>query len=111
MYPAVFTVWFYANRAAIAEKYCVNKSRPMLHCDGNCYLAKKIQAAEERQNREQQAGIKNVWVEVMPCLLQDSHAVLPVANHLHVQFSAGDESYVATPYLSGVFRPPGSIVA
>ena len=42
---------FYANRAEITARYCVNKARPMLHCDGKCYFAKQLKKQEERQNK------------------------------------------------------------
>jgi hypothetical protein len=37
----------------IIKNYCVNKSRPELHCDGKCYLAKQIQKTQKQD--EQQA--------------------------------------------------------
>jgi hypothetical protein len=42
------------NKADIIENFCVNKSKPMLNCDGKCYLAQQLQAEKER--RDQQAG-------------------------------------------------------
>jgi uncharacterized protein (UPF0305 family) len=41
---------YYANPAAFAEK-CVNKARPMMHCNGKCQVMKKIQE-EERKEKE-----------------------------------------------------------
>lgn len=38
------TVLYYQlNIDYIVEKYCVNKERPQLKCNGKCYLAKKLQ--------------------------------------------------------------------
>jgi hypothetical protein len=42
---------FYANQKTIAATLCENKDKPLLHCDGKCVLAKKIQ---QTQNKEQQ---------------------------------------------------------
>jgi len=41
---------YYANPAAFA-KSCVNKARPMMHCNGRCQVMKKIQE-EERKEKE-----------------------------------------------------------
>jgi len=30
-------------------KYCVNKARPKLHCNGKCQLAKKIKEEEKKE--------------------------------------------------------------
>ena len=42
---------FVFNRAAITQQYCVNKARPLLHCDGKCYFAKQLKRQEERQSK------------------------------------------------------------
>jgi len=42
---------YYTNRAAY-EKYCINKARPRLHCNGQCQLAKKLKAEEERDKKD-----------------------------------------------------------
>ena len=44
---------FYANRSDIALKYCVNKNKPMLHCNGHCFL---IKALKKEQQQEQALG-------------------------------------------------------
>jgi hypothetical protein len=107
-YPAGFTVWFYANRAAIAKQYCINKKRPMLHCDGKCYLARKIQAAEDEQNREANTT-RNVWVEAVPFILSEISLEVPSV----LSFEKQHHPFVMKPYgcayLQSVFRPPGVV--
>jgi len=42
------------NKAEITRKYCENKAKPMLNCNGKCYLAKQLakeQAKEEQSNK------------------------------------------------------------
>ncbi|HEY0298923.1 MAG TPA: hypothetical protein VGB84_06860 [Arachidicoccus sp.] len=41
---------FYANRSEIALKYCVNKDKPMMHCNGNCFLGKLLKKEQQREN-------------------------------------------------------------
>ncbi len=41
---------FYANRSEIALKYCVNKNKPMLNCNGNCFLGKLLKKEQQREN-------------------------------------------------------------
>ncbi|MET6998594.1 hypothetical protein [Chitinophaga defluvii] len=31
------------NKAYITNTFCVNKDKPQLHCDGQCYLQKQLQ--------------------------------------------------------------------
>lgn len=34
--------FFLINQKQIAEKYCVNKEKPILKCHGSCYLKKEL---------------------------------------------------------------------
>jgi len=40
------------NQAELTAKYCVNKAKPMLKCNGKCYLAKQLKKQEEQEKSE-----------------------------------------------------------
>lgn len=46
VYQFSWDIWFRINQEAIAEQHCENKDKPVLKCDGKCYLAKQLQKAE-----------------------------------------------------------------
>ncbi|GAA4471108.1 hypothetical protein GCM10023189_61000 [Nibrella saemangeumensis] len=48
----IILAWFSINQPYIARTLCENRSRPQLHCDGQCVLAKKLKAADERAARD-----------------------------------------------------------
>jgi hypothetical protein len=41
------------NKAEITRKYCENKAKPMLNCNGKCHLAKQL---VEQQKQEEQSN-------------------------------------------------------
>lgn len=45
-------MYYNANREYIARVLCENRDRPQLHCDGKCYLAKKLKAQQDKQDKE-----------------------------------------------------------
>ncbi len=45
MYYLSCLAYYEFNINSIVEKYCVNKNKPELHCDGKCYLAKQLNKA------------------------------------------------------------------
>ena len=55
---------FTLNQAAITARYCVNKARPSLHCDGKCYFAKQLKKQEERESKS--AGPLKERLEMLP---------------------------------------------
>ncbi|RZS72247.1 hypothetical protein EV199_4163 [Pseudobacter ginsenosidimutans] len=50
-HKAIIVIDFYRNQEYIAKNLCENRFRPMLHCDGHCLLAKKLQQAEKKEQR------------------------------------------------------------
>jgi hypothetical protein len=44
--------WYYLDYQIQKKEYvkrCVNKARPMLHCNGKCQLMKKIEAQQKKE--------------------------------------------------------------
>lgn len=46
-------MYYQLNIDSIVEKYCVNKERPMLKCNGKCYLSSQLQLNGKSQETEQ----------------------------------------------------------
>lgn len=44
-----FIIHYELNKREITMKYCVNKDKPWMHCDGKCYLRKELKE-EGRKN-------------------------------------------------------------
>ena len=49
---------YYTNPAAFA-KNCVNKARPMMHCNGKCQMMKKLQQEEQQEKQDTQRKADN----------------------------------------------------
>jgi len=43
---------FELNQQYITKAFCVNKDKPQLHCNGQCYLRKKLKQAEEKEQKQ-----------------------------------------------------------
>lgn len=51
MSRGIIVLSYFTNKKAY-ERYCVNKARPQLHCDGKCQVAQKIKQEEERDQKD-----------------------------------------------------------
>ena len=38
------------NKADITKKFCENKAKPMMHCNGKCHLKKQLQKQDKKEN-------------------------------------------------------------
>jgi hypothetical protein len=62
----VLVVQFALNQKRITEQYCVNKARPQLHCDGKCYLARRLHKAGAGERKAPAAALAKMKYEVLP---------------------------------------------
>ena len=51
----------------IVKYLCINRDKPQLHCDGKCYLAKRIAAAQEQEQRQAERDFFQKLLEVVAC--------------------------------------------
>jgi hypothetical protein len=100
----VLVVDYQLNKARITELYCVNKAKPMLHCNGKCHLAKQLRKAEGGDKKAPELLAK-VKYEVLPmaALLLPQPQRWPLAARPYARPAL--TRYVAVPG-RGVFRPP-----
>ncbi|MEI8060308.1 MAG: hypothetical protein WCG67_09130 [Ferruginibacter sp.] len=54
---AIIQLGYAVNPAAFA-KYCVNKAKPKLHCNGKCQMMKKIR--EEEKKEQENVALKTI---------------------------------------------------
>jgi hypothetical protein len=97
---------FAVNQAAITAKYCVNKARPRLHCDGKCYLARQLHRAENGHPKAPASNLAAVKFEVVApgsFQLPPLERVSWAAALRYAPLAARPDA--AAP-LGGVFHPP-----
>jgi hypothetical protein len=97
---------FAVNQAAITAKYCVNKARPRLHCDGKCYLARQLHRAENGHPKAPAGTLAAVKFEVVApsgLLLMPPKWAGWAAALRYAPLAARPDA--AAP-LGGVFHPP-----
>jgi len=93
---------FELNKSYIATKLCENRNRPWMHCNGKCYLMKKIKQAEDKQNNAERESQKN--------LVQESYcdAILEVKFYTQLlQVIAIPNNRIELPQgHNAIFQPP-----
>ena len=57
---AIILVSYYTNTSSYA-KNCINKAKPILHCNGKCQMMKKLKEEDkkDKQNPERKSEVKN----------------------------------------------------
>lgn len=100
-------VWFYINQQEIAAEKCENKAKPMMHCDGKCYLAKQLKKLEEKEKNHHSKRNPFQKIEKVELL---QHMVF-TAFYFNGNANSEKEIYTyketySNKHLNAVFRPP-----
>jgi len=90
------------NKNYIAAKLCENRNKPWLHCNGKCYLMKKIKQAEEKQNASERETQKNL---VQESICEDTPQVTFFTQLIRVIAIPNNRIELPDGY-NAIFRPP-----
>lgn len=96
---------FKLNQSYITAKLCENRDKPFLHCNGRCYLIKKIRQAEDKQNNPESQAQKNLFQDVYFVTNFFHNSTLWSVGIENAFPSAGNCGKQAGTFLS-TFRPP-----
>jgi hypothetical protein len=93
------------NKSYITEVYCVNKNKPWMHCNGHCFLMKKLRQAEEKEKQQRTGQQEKFQEAIFPI-----HQSIPFFNTLSlIEFPRSwSGSPVNIPLL--IFHPPPPVL-
>lgn len=101
----VLVVDYALKQATITARFCVNKARPAMRCNGKCYFAKQLRQQQEREN--QLPNPLKERLEMLPlgvaCLVPPRPATYPAVA---VRYGPAPVPAVPVLGLRGIFRPP-----
>jgi len=93
---------FFLNRSYIAKNLCINRDKPMLHCNGKCYLQKKL---KEQQKQDQSPVSKTERFDVQPFFIPE---IISLQNTVAVfqptYFIKNENKLSSFPHF--IFHPP-----
>lgn len=97
--------YFQINKEYITRVLCENRDKPQLHCDGKCYLAKRLKAQQDKHDKETTERVQQTSLIQLFCESHFSFDFAPFVGLTHRQlFIYLIASYKAP--IHGLFRPP-----
>ncbi|QNK61176.1 hypothetical protein H7F33_11385 [Pedobacter sp. PAMC26386] len=93
---------FEMNQGYIAKELCVNKDKPQLHCNGKCYLMKKLKQAEEKEQKQDR--------QFQKIQLQEAIVSVPFVfkqySFIDINLCIPLRTGVPVAQLNSIFHPP-----
>jgi hypothetical protein len=92
------------NRTFISNTLCVNKEKPEMHCEGKCYLNKKL----KQDKQDQQAPVsKNEQLTIQPFFVPELFSLPGTVFLTNPTFFIKDEG-LAYSSSNSIFHPPSA---
>ena len=98
--------YYRVNQDYIAKNLCENRDKPMLNCNGQCYLAKQLKAAEEKEQKSNSERLEKMPEVVLsfqafePIFTVPLIAIHAIENHFSFQ------EFTPSTAAKGFFHPP-----
>ena len=96
------------NKEYIARVLCENRNRPELHCDGKCYLARRLKAQQDRQDKETTERVQHTPSVQLYCNERFGFCCEPVSAFREAIPTFAYQLIVYSAPLPAVFQPPGN---
>jgi len=93
------------NREYITSVFCINKAHPELHCDGQCFLARKLKDLESK-NKQAQENIKRA-AEAEP-----KFQTIAINQNIPYFIIKSESGYLEKPVKdlsASIFHPPKTV--
>ncbi|SRX54504.1 hypothetical protein [Aequorivita sp. CIP111184] len=105
-YTVSYLLYFQLNVDVIIQKYCINKDKPQMHCNGKCHLMQKLNFDTENTPTPNRAAVS--FLEAFfPLYYQSNETslpkpfvkiiLLPNFNILHFETSG---------FINKIYHPP-----
>ncbi len=91
------------NKKAITQKYCVNKSKPKLHCNGKCHMMMKMKEEDKKENTPTNNIKEKYEIQLFTCFKASLELPNTITTIKHHSFYVISKS---ASHLLSVFHPP-----
>ena len=96
---------FKINQDFITARYCVNKDKPQMHCEGRCVLAKKLKQAEQNEEKQRMEHQEKANV-LFFCKMNRLEIDQSVSLEPSLRINACYLRFKPSGFVSDIFKPP-----
>lgn len=104
--PVLPVVEYALNYDYIVKELCVNKAKPLMHCNGKCHLMKELAKAAEQEKSSSQKKANAAQAEVLFCQPVTCFNLLSVVAYINKTPVPLYNNLYSLFHLRFVFRPP-----
>ncbi|GAB4331545.1 MAG: hypothetical protein OHK0038_06500 [Flammeovirgaceae bacterium] len=96
---------YHVNKEFITERFCINKSKPQLDCNGKCFLKKQLDIAEKQENSTKISLKVKIEIPLLP-IVKIFQFLSPIIR-VKTSFNCIEEiSSIPLAPIKEIFHPP-----
>ena len=93
---------FEMNENYIVSKLCINRDKPEMHCNGKCYLMRKLKQAEQKEKSRERESQRTL---LQPGLVAEKIAVVHYTICILREYQP-ELPFRLPQYTADIFQPP-----
>ncbi|HEY0177447.1 MAG TPA: hypothetical protein VGC08_13780 [Pedobacter sp.] len=93
---------FELNQDYIVSELCINRNRPELHCNGKCYLKRKLKQAEQK---EKNRGLEDQRSLFQQSVEREMFSFSPYEILVERKYQP-EVSFTLPQFAADIFQPP-----
>lgn len=98
--------YYHLNKDYIARVLCQNRDKPQLHCDGQCYLAKKLKVQADKHDKATTERVRDSPMLQLFCQTNVPFQFGPDCTLLVAGTLPAYQVFSYAAPLTGLLRPP-----
>jgi hypothetical protein len=91
------------NKSSITKSFCENKTKPKLHCNGKCHLAKQL---KKQEKNESQSSSNSSEKQEFQLISETNQTTKIMLEEVALFYVIHNQKCFYSKCLLGVFRPP-----
>lgn len=99
---------YHLNKDYIVDKFCENKFRPEMLCDGKCYLAKKLAQRQQQTTDAESIVFYQLLTSPIVCQVHETCSFEPFFPQLPSRFHY-QSPFSGRNFPTRIFRPPAKV--
>jgi hypothetical protein len=111
MLSQTFSKWlvvmeYNLNKDFVAQKLCINKTKPKLHCHGKCQMMKRLAEEETQNSTNSTNNTSKIKIPELVFSNETTQLIITLPAGSTISYNAEPPFFMGNAVISAIFHPP-----
>jgi hypothetical protein len=94
------------NKDFVAQKLCINKAKPKLHCHGKCQMMKRLAEEENQNSTNTTNNSSKIKIPELVFSNETTQLTIPLPAHSVIPYNEEPPFFIGKALIFSIFHPP-----